>query len=256
MKHSIKSLILCALVATVLAPTWLAAQRVGFVASDLIREKFPDAQQADQRIKSVVEEWKRELDGMEKSIEAAEADIRKNRLIWSDDEKALKDKDLESLKSQYRDFSRKKFEPNGEYDATVKTIMKPVEEKIYAAIQEVSADEGFDIIWDKSVSPLVYTNFKYDLTVKVLRKLGVDVKKLEEELKEKIAKDPRNQKKGSKQPASSTPAPARSRDRQKQIQQQMEQDMLKGGKSEPTPEEQKKNEEEQKKLEEMKKNPK
>ena len=35
--------------------------------------------------------------------------------------------------------------------------------------------------------------------MKVLRKLGVDVDKLEKELQEKIAKDPRNQVKESKQ---------------------------------------------------------
>ncbi len=56
----------------------------------------------------------------------------------------------------------------------------------------------YDIIWDKSVNPLPYTNFKYDLTVKVLRKLGVDVKKLEDELRQKISKDPRNQEKETK----------------------------------------------------------
>ena len=101
-------------------------------------------------------------------------------------------------------FARNKFETNGEYDKVLKDIFKPIEEKIYAAVQEVANEEGYDIVFDKSVQPLPYTNFKYDLTVKVLRKLGVDVDALEKEQQDKINKDPRNQQKQSKEPPKRT----------------------------------------------------
>ncbi|MGB9770480.1 MAG: OmpH family outer membrane protein [Candidatus Kapaibacteriota bacterium] len=168
-------------------------QRVGFIASDIIREKFPEAKQAEQRIRSIVEEWKRELEDIDQRIENLKFEINKNRLIWTDEEKRVKEKELEDLTTQKLTYSRKKFEPGGEYDMIVKTIMQPVEEKIYAAVQKVAAENGFDIIWDKSTNPLAYVNYKYDLTLKVLRELGVDVSQMEKDLQEKIAKDPRNQ---------------------------------------------------------------
>ncbi|MCX7908411.1 MAG: OmpH family outer membrane protein [Ignavibacteria bacterium] len=169
------------------------SQRVGFIASDIIRDKFPEAKQAEQRIRSVVEEWKRELEDIDKRIENLKFEISKNRLIWTDEEKRQKEKELEDLITQKLTYSRKKFEPGGEYDMIVKTIMQPIEDKIYAAVQKVAAENGFDIIWDKSTNPLAYVNYKYDLTLKVLRELGVDVSQMEKELQEKIAKDPRNQ---------------------------------------------------------------
>lgn len=172
--------------------------RVGFVSSDIIRDKFIEANQAEQRIQSIVEEWKRELAAMQKNIENLEFEISKNRLIWSDEERVAKERELEQLKERRLQFARAKFEPNGEYDVTVKMIKQPVEEKIYAAIQEVSADKGYDLIWDQSVQPLAYVNFKYDITVSVLRKLGVDVAELEKELQKKISNDPRNQKRQPK----------------------------------------------------------
>lgn len=171
------------------------SQRVAFIASDVIRDKFPEAKQGEQRIRSVVEEWKRELEDMDQRIENLKFEINKNRLIWTDEEKRQKDKELEDLTIQKLTFSRKKFEPGGEYDMIVKTIMQPIEDKIYAAVQKVAAENGFDIIWDKSSNPLAYVNYKYDLTLKVLRELGVDVSQMEKELQEKISKDPRNQTK-------------------------------------------------------------
>ena len=176
----------------------LEAQKVAFVVSDVIRDNFPEARQAEQRLKSIVDDWKRELESIDRQIENLKQDIAKNRLIWSDEEKLSKEKELTDLNISRQEFSRRKFEPGGEYDNVVKAMMKPIEEKIYATVQQVAVDEDFDIVLDKSVHSLPYCNAKYDLTVKVLRKLGVDVEKLEAELQEKIKKDPNNQKKESK----------------------------------------------------------
>lgn len=177
----------------------LKAQKVAFISSDEIRKHFPAAKQADQRIQSIVDEWKREINAFETQIENLEFEIQKNRLVWSDDERKKKLEELEDLKKRKMLYSRTKFEPGGEYDQIVEQMMMPIEEKIYAAVREVSVEQGFDIVWDKSLQPLAYVNFKYDLTVKVLRKLGVDVDKLEEELDEKIKKDPRNIEKDTRQ---------------------------------------------------------
>lgn len=175
------------------------SQKVGFFSSDEVRDKLPDAKQADQRIRSIVDEWKRELEMLEQQIKDIEFEIQKNRLVWSDEEREAKETTLSDKKTQRLVYARSKFEENGEYDAVVKQMMQPVEEKIYAAIQEIAAEEGYDMIWDKTLQPLAYVNFKYDITVKILRKLGVDVDALEKDLQDKIAKDPRNKEAKSKQ---------------------------------------------------------
>ncbi len=171
------------------------AQKVGFMNSETIRDKFPEAKQAEQRVQSVVEEWKRELAAMQLQIDNLEFEIKKNRLIWTDNERTTKEKEFQNLKFQKEGYAKTKFEPNGEYDLVVKQIMKPIEEKIYAAVQKVATEEGYDIIWDQSTQPLPYLNFKYDITIKILRELGVDVDELQKQLNEKIDKDPRNEKK-------------------------------------------------------------
>lgn len=182
-----------------LAPT-AYSQKVGFISSETIRDKFPEAKQAEQRVQSIVEEWKRELEALQRQLEALQFEISKNRLVWSDAERVEKEKELEQLKMQREAFARAKFEAGGEYDQIVRQLMTPIEEKIYAAVQEIAANESYDIILDKSLQPLPYVNFKFDMTVKVLRRLGVDVEALEKELKEKIDSDPRNKTKETKQP--------------------------------------------------------
>jgi outer membrane protein len=181
-------------------PSGLISQRVAFINSQIIRSKFSESQQAEQRIRSFVDEWKRELNTMQKNVETLQFEINKNRLIWTEDEKGQKDKSLKDLTEQSEAYAKSKFSPNGEYDMIVRQIMNPIEQKISAAIQKVSNRRKFDIVFDQSVQPLAYVNFKYDLTLEVLRELGVDVEELEKELQEKISKDPGNQKKESTTP--------------------------------------------------------
>lgn len=171
----------------------VTAQRVGFISSDMIRQNFPEAKQAEQRLESIVNEWKRELAIVQQQIDDLNFEIKKNRLIWTEYERAEKEKEVVELEKGKQRFASDKFEPGGEYDNTVEMIMKPVEEKIYAAVQNIAAEEDFDIILDQSIQPIPYVNFRYDMTVKVLRSLGVDVQKLEAEQAEKIANDPRNE---------------------------------------------------------------
>ncbi|MEJ5246051.1 MAG: OmpH family outer membrane protein [Bacteroidota bacterium] len=173
-------------------------QKVGFVSSETIRKNFAEAKAAEQRVQTIVDEWKRELTAMKKQIEDLEFEIKKNRLIWTDTERSGKEKELQELISKREKYAKEKFEPGGEYDLVVKEVMKPIEQKIYAAIQDVAAAEKYDIIWDQSTQPLTYVNFKYDITVKVLRRLGVDVTQLEKELDQKIKNDPRNQEQEEK----------------------------------------------------------
>ena len=218
MKNILKHLALTVFTLLIIAPQ-LSAQKVAFLVSDVIREHFTEAKQVEQRIKSIVEDWKRELDITDKKIEDMRLDISKNRLVWTDEEKVNKEKELSDLITQRTEFARRKFEPGGEYDNSVKLMMKPIEDKIFAAVQQVAGDEGYDIIMDKSSQNIPYANSKYDLTVKVLRKLGVDVDKLEKELQEKIDKDPRNKKPDTKlAPGKRTKARGKSDDN-KEIQQ-------------------------------------
>lgn len=188
----------------------IAQSKVGYVASQVIRDRYPEAQQANQRIEALANEWKHELDEQLRSVELLEMEIKKNRLIWSDAERRDKEETINRKKSEREDYARSKFGVNGSYDSTVASIMKPVESKIFAAIQEIASSENFDIIWDKSQQPLVYTTPKNDITVKVMERLGIPVEDLkakqEEELRKQKEKEAQNNPKQKARPGAEKPS--------------------------------------------------
>ncbi len=181
-------------VAAVCGSTASWAQKIGYVSTDAIRAQYEANKQAEERLNALVEEWKQELAKRQTDIDELELEMRKNRLIWSDAERTTKEKELETKRQDRDKYARDKFEPGGEHDKTAEQLFKGIWTKIYASIQKVAAAEGYDIVWDKSTQPLVYVNAKYDLTVKVMKELGIDAGDLERKQADIISNDPRNKR--------------------------------------------------------------
>jgi outer membrane protein len=184
------------------------AARVGFIASEEIRKRFPEAQQAEQRLRSLSEEWQRTLEEYSRRIEELEEQIRRNRLLWTEEELRQNETQLERLRRQQQEFARQRFGPGGSYDSAAAAIYRPVEAKIYAAVQEVALAEGVDFVWDKSRHPLLFANPRYDLTVKVLKRLGVEAKDLETQQQRQLQELER-QRKGAQASENAPRAPRR-----------------------------------------------
>jgi outer membrane protein len=50
--------------------------------------------------------------------------------------------------------------------------MKPVQDRVFKAVQDIAKEESYDFVFDKSGDILLmYTNDKYDLTPKILTRL-------------------------------------------------------------------------------------
>lgn len=184
----------------VVCSSLLAQTKVGYVATDIIRDRLPAAQQAEKQLETITAEWKKELEDKRMAIDRLRNDIDKNRLIWSDSERIEKQQLLDRLTRDREKFAKDKFGAGGEFDLRVRELYKPIEEKIAAAIQEVALTEGFDMVWDKSKHPLVYVNPKYDITVKVMERLEIDVADLREKWEKQVESTPQREDEGSDQP--------------------------------------------------------
>jgi outer membrane protein len=162
--------------------------KVAFVNSSTIRERFPEYQTAKQRIESLVADWKKQADDQLVQIQALETEIQKKRLIWSESE--LKDREqlLQKRRADREEFIRKTFNSGGAFDAEAANIMRPIEAKIAAAIQEVAITENYDYVWDKSTQPILYANPRYDITAKAMDKLGLFTDDIKAKLNEAIDK--------------------------------------------------------------------
>ncbi|HZK76064.1 MAG TPA: OmpH family outer membrane protein, partial [Candidatus Kapabacteria bacterium] len=139
--------------------------------------RMPEAKDAKARLDQLTQAWKKEASDMQSEIDRKQADFDRRKLIMTDAERSATELDLTNLRKRYEDFMHQKFDATGgELFQQEDQLMKPAYDKLTEAIKEAASDGNFDYVIDRSSKDVVllYTNSKFDLTLAVARKLGIE----------------------------------------------------------------------------------
>ncbi|MDO8550804.1 MAG: OmpH family outer membrane protein [Ignavibacteria bacterium] len=149
--------------------------KIGYVDSDTIMENLPDAQDARQKLDALIQEWQTELNTLESEWKSKYDDYEKRKLIMTDQTRAELEQELIKLEQQTAEFREKKFGTNGELFQKQDELMKPVQNRIFKAIEEIALEEDFDYVFDRSGDiMLLFAKEEHDLTARVLEKLKLE----------------------------------------------------------------------------------
>jgi outer membrane protein len=148
--------------------------KIAYVTTDAIMKQLPDAQDAQKQLDQFVVDWQGELNKLQQDWQKKLDDYDKRKLIMTEQRRADAEKELRDLEGKVAEYRNKKFGQNGDLFLKQNELMKPVQDRVFKAIQDVALEEGYDYVFDKSGEILLmYANTKYDLTQKVLAKLTV-----------------------------------------------------------------------------------
>jgi len=143
---------------------------IGYVSSDAILKELPDAQDAQKKLDALIQEWKEEIQKMERELDIKTKDFDKRKLVMSDNNKIIIEKELAKLESDISKFRESKFGYKSELYTKQEEVMKPIQNKVFNAIQEVANDEELDFVFDKSGEIMfLFARDKFDITKKVLK---------------------------------------------------------------------------------------
>lgn len=74
-------------------------------------------------------------------------------------------------------MQKTRFGVNGDYFQKRQELIKPIQDKVYDAMQTVASKRNFSFVFDKAnQSNLVYADSKFDLSDEVLKELGASSK--------------------------------------------------------------------------------
>ena len=127
-----------------------------------------EAKDAKQKLDNIVQDWQKSLASLQDSLKKMKDDFDKKKLILTEQLKSQMEKDIKDLDVSITTFKTQKFGENGEYFQKQTEFMKPVQDRIFKAIETVARKEDYDYVFDRNSDILLlYVNEKYDLTAKV-----------------------------------------------------------------------------------------
>lgn len=131
-----------------------------------------ESRDAKLMLDNLVLQWQSDLKTLQDSLKNIKDDYEKKKLILTDQLKSQTEKQISDLETEVTNFKVQKFGENGEYFQKQKEFMKPVQDRIFKAIETVAKDGSFDYVFDRnSDTMLLYVNENYDLTTKVINEI-------------------------------------------------------------------------------------
>jgi len=169
----IKKFILSALFATgVLYSTY--AQRYAVIDSKYILEKLPEYRDAQTKLDQFSQQWQQEIDKKSADLDKMYKEYDAEQVMLSDDLKKKREDELFNREKELRDLQKKRYGYEGDIFKKRQELIKPIQDRVYNAVQKLAVSKLYDFILDKSEGiTVIFADPKLDRSDDVLRELNV-----------------------------------------------------------------------------------
>ena len=150
------------------------AQRYAIIDSKYILEKLTDYKDAQKKLDQFSEQWQQEIDQKQALVDKMIKDYDAEQVMLSDELKKKREDELYNKEKELRDLQKKRFGFEGDLFKKRQELIKPIQDKVYNAVQKMAIDRQFEIVFDKSEGiTIIFADPKLDRSDEVLRILGV-----------------------------------------------------------------------------------
>ena len=165
--------IVLTLALALIAATAVDAQKFALVDMDYILKAIPAYETANEQLDQLSKKWQKEVENMLAEVQTMYKNYQTELVFLTDDMKVKREEEIVAKEKEANDLRRKYFGVEGELYKKRESLMKPIHEEIFTAVQSVATEKGYQLIIDKSSDmSLVYAAPKIDVSDEVLEKLG------------------------------------------------------------------------------------
>jgi outer membrane protein len=151
-----------------------SAQRYAVIDTKYILDKMPEYKTAQKNLDDVAAGWQKEIDGLQQELDKMYKDFDAEQVMLSDELKKKREDQLFVKEKTLRDLQRQRFGFEGELFKKRQELIKPVQDKVYNAVQKLAVARGYDFILDKSEGiTVIFADPKLEKSDDVLKELGV-----------------------------------------------------------------------------------
>jgi len=150
------------------------AQKIAIVDVNQILSELSDYDNAQKEIDKISAEWRQEIALELDEVKSLYNKYQAEQVLLSDDIKLEREEQIMQKEGAVRELQKRRFGPEGDLFRKRQELVAPIQDKVFAAIEEFAEDRGYDMIFDKGgAAGLLYATDAFDKTDDVKRKLGI-----------------------------------------------------------------------------------
>lgn len=165
--------ILLTLAISCLAISTSQAQKFAYVDTDYILNKIPEFKQAQDKLDGFSADWQQEIENKYADVEKMYRAYQQEQVLLSPEMKNKREEAIIKKENDAKNLQQKYFGPEGELYIKRQELMRPIQDKIHDAIQQLAANNKYQVIFDSSSDLIMlYKNNNLDKSDNVLKLMG------------------------------------------------------------------------------------
>lgn len=162
--------------------------KIGYIDMEYILEKVPNYAEAKTQLEEKAQKWKQEIEIKKVEINKLKEGLKTEKVLLTKELIDEREEEITFLQTELLDYQQKKFGPNGDLIIQKAVLVKPIQDQVFNAVQDIAEAKKYDFIFDKSSDlTMLFAGKRFDISDQVVRVLTRLEKR--EELTKKQLKD-------------------------------------------------------------------
>ena len=158
--------------------------RIGYIDTEYILQNVPEYQEASSQLDAKVQQWKKEIEQRLGEIDTKKKELNSEKVLLTQELYNERLDDINFEESEILDYQQKRFGPNGDLEIQKKQLMQPIQDQIFAAVQDMAQKRSYDFVFDKSADVvMLYSAERFDISDEVIRAISRTSKRIQAQSK-------------------------------------------------------------------------
>lgn len=159
---------------TLLIAGSVSAQKYAIIDTRYILDRMPEYKTAQKQLDDLAADWQKDIDAKQAALDKMDKDYQAEQVMLSEELRKKREDQLFLKEKELRDLQRQRFGFEGDLFKKRQELIKPVQDKVYNAVQKISTQRGYDFVLDKSEGiTIIFADPKLDKSEDVLKELGI-----------------------------------------------------------------------------------
>lgn len=167
--------------------------KIGYIDMEYILQNVPDYTEAKNQLEQKAQQWKQEIEAKKNDIAKLKDALKTERVLLTKELIEEREEEIRFQETELSDYQQKRFGPTGDLMTQKAVLVKPIQDQVFNAAQDIAEAGKFDFIFDKSSDlTMLFAAKRFDISDRVIRAITRASKRGQmsrKELKEEEARE-------------------------------------------------------------------
>ena len=143
--------------------------KIGYIDMEYILEKVPDYAEAKNQLEEKAQKWKVEIEAKKVEINKLREGLKTEKVLLTKELIAEREEEITFLDTELLEYQQKRFGPNGDLMIQKAVLVKPIQDQVFNAVQDLAEAKKYDYIFDKSSDlTMLFAAKRFDVSDRVV----------------------------------------------------------------------------------------